>query len=122
MIKDKMRQCVYCGRWFYPDQHNKKLCSEECKQEMQKIHWGESRYRRAKAAFEAKNPGKEYIPRKYNRQIDYGEFDEPRPERPKSNFNGKYKELLEQGKDYIEEQKKQTIEMFARIDLDKEKK
>ncbi len=114
--KEIVRQCVYCGKWFYPDQHNKKLCSEECKEEMRKIHWAESRYRRAKAAYEEKNPGQEYVPRKYDRKVDFSGM-EFKSERPKSDFNGHLKECIEQGKDYIEEQKKKTIEMYARIEL-----
>lgn len=112
--KQIAKQCVYCGKWFIPTAANRKLCSPECQVEMQKIHWGENRYRRAKKKYEAEHPGEEYIPRKYEKKIV---FDDPDPDRKKSDFEGKLKAYIAEGKDYVEEQKKQTIEMYARIKL-----
>ena len=112
--KQIAKQCVYCGKWFYPTAANRKLCSPECQVEMQKLHWAENAYRRAKKAYEEKNPGEEYVPRKYEKKIV---FEDPDPDRKKSDFEGHLKECIAQGKDYIEEQKKKTIEMYARIKL-----
>lgn len=110
--KKVARQCVCCGRWFYPTTSNRKLCSPECQIDMARIHSGEYAYNRAKKKYEEEHPGEEYIPRKYEKKVV---FEEELPKR--STLSDKLKQYAAEGKDYTEEQKKQTIEMYARIKL-----
>ena len=99
------RICGCCGKMFTVSAEFKTYCSAEC----QRIVRGErdKRYsfERRKREFELAHPGEIYAPRHYNKNSA--------PKKP--TFADHLIALKAEGKDYVEEQRRQTIEMYARV-------
>jgi predicted nucleic acid-binding Zn ribbon protein len=103
--------CVVCGKTFQVYSSRQVCCSEECR-EIRRNELRRLRYERRKQGLDGKvvlfKQKREYRYGKPEteetvKQIDYGRFDR------------KLEQLKAEGKDYTEEQKKQTIEMYARV-------
>lgn len=106
----KQKTCAYCGKVFTPSAEHRTLCSYECKEAMDYRNQSKYNYEKNKRAYELRHPGEEYKPKS-------------RRGRPRKDGVGSKKrqladhllKLKAEGKDYIEEQKKDTIEKYARI-------
>lgn len=89
MNKRFQNACLTCGKLFDTDDENDLFCSKHCKD----------------------------IYRPSSSNWLYWEDDMSYKNRNKNRFGDKLKEMKKNGLDYIEEQKKESIEMFARIDV-----
>lgn len=90
------RQCNCCGKFFLVTRENKTLCSDKCREEWKRIKNRRYAYERRERDGSPKQPAKE-----------------------RKSFSQTLLTLKAEGKDYVEEQKKKTIEMYARIVYDR---
>lgn len=85
----KIKQCPKCQKYFEQNANCQKYCSKECQ----------------KAADQKA------------KQDSYKTFDQKQQKRKKSQLDKKIKNAFRQGTRYAELQKKETIEMFGRVEL-----
>lgn len=104
---------MFCGKTFISNAKFKKYCSVECQEQGVARRERQHNYDRHKRDFEEAHPNEVYVPRKYRGHPPKEKVEEA----PKKKLSDRLIELKAQGKDYAEEQRKETIEMFARIIL-----
>ncbi len=85
----KIKQCPQCQRYFEQNTNSQIYCSKECQ----------------KAAAQQM------------KQDSYKTFEQKRKKRKKNQLDKKIKTAHRQGTRYAELQKKETIEMFGRVEL-----
>lgn len=91
------KTCVVCGAEFETHQSRRIYCSDKCKRASYRAMWREYYYR-VRAGQEVHKKG------------------EPRKDR-EAPLKQTLAELQETGETYAERQKKQTVEMFARVKI-----
>lgn len=111
--KDEYRKCAYCGRDFLVDRLHKVYCSTECRETVIADRNIIYQYERRKKRFELNHPDKEFIPRPHKGRPR----EEREEEKPKHTFSETLNRLKAEGKDYAEEQRRKTIEMYARVQI-----
>jgi endogenous inhibitor of DNA gyrase (YacG/DUF329 family) len=85
----KIKQCPQCQKYFDQNTNSQIYCSKECQ----------------KAADQQM------------KQDSYKTFEQERKKRKKNQLDKKIKNAFRQGTRYAELQKKETIEMFGRVEL-----
>ena len=85
----KIKQCPQCQQYFEQNTNSQIYCSKECQ----------------KAASQQM------------KQDSYKTFEQKRKKRKKSQLDNKIEKAHRQGTTYSELQKKETIEMFGRVEL-----
>lgn len=102
--KPDPKRCVICGAWFTPNANFKSVCSEECRKVNRKETDRRSNSARRRREWEEAHPGEDYSPRPYKKKTIQ-----------KRTLGDTLLTLKAEGKDYVEEQKRATIERYARV-------